>query len=78
MINKDDYIAWLNHPITEAFFTAVKLEGDTLVTRLAQRAGLDPLADRFVCGSIDTIRWLSEWQPIFHEDQIEETEEDES
>ena len=78
MINKDDFIAWLNHPVTEAFFTAVKNEGDNLVTRLAQTAGLEPLRDRFICGSIDTIRWLSEWQPVFNEDQIEEETEDES
>jgi hypothetical protein len=78
MISKDDYIAWLNHPVTEAFFTGVKSEGDILVTRLAQNAGLEPLRDRFICGSIDTIRWISEWQPVFVEEQIEETEEDES
>jgi hypothetical protein len=70
---KDDFIAWRRNPVTEGFLEEVVNEMNSSVADLVVHAGVNPPADRFNCGKIEGLRWLTDWQPDFRE--REETDE---
>lgn len=67
--NKDDFIAWRSNPVTQNFLETVVEEMNASVADLVIRAGVDPASDRFHCGKIEGLRWLTDWQPNFPEEE---------
>ena len=73
-IEKDDFIAWRDHPVTQGFLQATLEEMNESVKDLIVGAGLNSLGDRYNCGKIQGLSWLVDWQPTFDEKEEEETE----
>lgn len=72
-MNKVDYIAWRNDPITREFLEVVVKEMDHTIADLITYAGDNSAQDKYRKGVIDGLRWFIEWVPQV-EDDIDDTE----
>lgn len=75
IFNKHDFVAWRTDPVTLGFLEAVVEEMNLSVADLVVHAGKDSLSDRFNVGKIEGLRWLTDWQPDFEEEDKENTDE---
>lgn len=64
-VNKEDYISWRHHPVSQAFIQAMQEKIDEEMASLVMSAGDNPLSDKTKVGRIDGLRWLVDWEPLF-------------
>lgn len=48
---------------------------DAIVGDLANSAGTNSLVDRYRCGVIAGLRFLTDWQPMFDQEEVETEDE---
>lgn len=72
-VNKDDYLQWREHPVSEAFLAETIEAMDEQLKRLMEDAGKDPITDRYRVGLIAGLRALADWIPMV---VLEEKNED--
>lgn len=68
---KADYISWKTNPVTMSFLLTAIEEMNLSVKELVLYAGQNDKNDRFNCGRIAGLTWLTEWEPDFEEDKDE-------
>ena len=64
-INKNDYVAWLHNPVTQAFLESVVEAMDGEMRYLITEAGIDSARDRYRVGVIAGLQALPDWNPSF-------------
>jgi len=51
-ISKDDFLDWINNPVTQAVMYGIQERIQEAKGTLAGTAGINPLEDRYICGMI--------------------------
>lgn len=63
MITKEEWFEWKGHPVTEMILREALEEMQQGVGHLIERAGDEPLKDKFATGKIKGLLWFIDYEP---------------
>lgn len=64
-MTKEEYLDWLNHPVTAKFRTEVTDSMEKAASELFNRFEPDPVRDTYLKGFVGGVRELLEYEPEF-------------